>query len=97
LREQRPWIQRLDASELSQAEFAAQQGMGLSTLTRWVREARSRSPKEVPIPWQELKLPEGLSRSAWVAELILPGGCTIRLADSIARELVGKLLEGRGC
>ena len=49
------------------------------------------------MPWQELKLPEGLSRSAWVAELILPGGCTIRLADSIARELVGKLLEGRGC
>jgi hypothetical protein len=44
---------------------------------------------EKVVPWQEIKLQDVLGQGAWAAEVLLPGGITLRL-DAVGR---GQVLE----
>ena len=62
-------------SELTQREFARQQGIGLATLNKWLRRARGTTPTEpqfIPVP-NLLALPTAPSpyRMVWPAGLAL--------------------------
>lgn len=77
--ERAAWAQRYQRSGLTVRAFAAQHRRGLSTLQRWLAQARS-APRATALQWQELKLPMVSGASGWAAELVRPDGLTLRLA-----------------
>ena len=69
------WAQRFYQSGRSQGEFAAREGLRLSTLQRWVSE----NPSAPPGPaFAEVKL-AGLP-AGWAAEVVRADGTVLRLA-----------------
>jgi hypothetical protein len=85
---------------LAQREFAAQEGVPLSTLTYWLRRARAKPGRlsGEPLGFREVSLPTVLTAGpAWVAEVTLPGGPTLRLGAGIPESLVQQLLGALGC
>ena len=72
-------LTRLRQSQLSQREFAAREQIGLSTLNRWVHQAKQIAIEPGPMRFQELPLPS-LGR-AWAAEVVSPQNWTLRLAQ----------------
>jgi transposase-like protein len=68
-------------SQLTQAEFAAEQGIGLSTLHRWLH--RSRSDKPAPVTadrFIEVPNPMSANRSAAAYRLEFPRGLALEVA-----------------
>ncbi len=93
------WLQRFRESGLTQREFAAINGLGLSTLGRWLRLNDSRTKGEAASPrLQEIPLQAILSPDrSWAAEVVLKDGTTLRLAEPVAAALLGKWLKGGRC
>ena len=92
--------ERCQSSGLSQSEFARRCRISLSSLQRWLAEARD-SSKEVPgVAFQEVKiapLVEGVISSVWAMEIVSPDGMTVRCRDGLSLEDLVGLLRGRGC
>ena len=70
-------LARYHRSPLAQAEFTAQHGIGLSTLGKWLREARAEDTAPSPVRFQEMVLPSPAPR--WTVEVVNPQGWTVRL------------------
>ena len=90
------WGHRFSHSGLSPADFADQQGLRLSSLQRWLRQAAAPAmpPTSVVVPsFAELKLPALAPAPRWVAELLQPDGRTLRLAHDVPAGLVRQLLR----
>ena len=80
---------------MPQAEFAAQAGVGLSTLSKWLRQEREAGPSPAPVTFQEVSLP-GLT-SPWRAEIVSPQGWTVRLQNDRTLETLPQLLRALPC
>ena len=84
-------IHRYQASELTQREFARQQGIGLATLNKWLRRARGGTPKEpqfIPVP--NLLAPPtapSLYRMVW------PGGLVLEVRAGFSPQELAALLQ----
>lgn len=76
--QRRQLLTRYHQSSLTQAQFAACHGVGLSTLGKWLARARNGSATP-PVRFQEVGLPGATAR--WAAELVSPRGWTVRLAQ----------------
>jgi hypothetical protein len=74
--ERAQWARRFHQSGLTQRDFASQEGLRLSTLQRWVRQAPLAS---APPAFAELKFPAPSPR--WVGEVVRPDGTVVRLAS----------------
>ncbi len=79
----------------TQAEFAAQHGIGLSTLSKWLREEAQASQCPAPVDFQEVVLPGVPSR--WALEVVSPQGWTLRLAAASDFQSVSPLLSALPC
>jgi hypothetical protein len=91
------WIERYERSGLTQRAFADRHRLGLSTLQKWLAQARS-SPTSAPtMPWQELKLPTVAGASRWAAELVRPDGLTLRVTPDVPTEWVAALWQLPSC
>jgi len=88
-------LARYHRSPLTQAEFAAQHGIGLSTLGKWLREERPVSHSPVPVSFQEVVLPS--VTSGWAVEVVSPQGWTVRLHAASDFEVVAPLLPALPC
>ena len=84
--ERRRWARQFYRSGLSQRDFAARHGIGLSTLQRWIKQASGGDPAP---GFAEIKLPELSAR--WAAELVRRDGTVLRLRD-VPTELLAQLL-----
>jgi len=75
-------------SQLIQSEFAMQNGVGLSTLSKWLRlECEAVPPK---IKFQEVRLPNPVSK--WPIEVVSPQGWIVRSQNgSNVKSLLGLL------
>src|SRR5580704_13846051 len=72
------FIARFHESQLTQRDFATRHGVGLSTLSKWLRvENATASP---PVKFQEVTLPNMQLRYA--VEVVSPHGWTVRLQNS---------------
>jgi len=74
---------RFHKSQLTQREFATQNAIGMSTLSKWLRLER-----EAPVPkvkFQEVRLPAPASR--WPVEVVSPQGWIVRLQNGPDVEL----------
>ena len=87
------FLVRFHKSQLTQRDFAGRHGVGLSTLSKWLRvESEAASP---PVKFQEVKLPNMPLRYA--VEVVSPQGWTVRLQNSSEIETLPQLLQALPC
>jgi transposase-like protein len=86
-------LARYHKGQLTQRGFAAREGIGMSTLVKWLREERAKAPPQVS--FQEVALP-GM-KSPWVLEVVNPQGWTMRSAQRIDAESLAQLLRALPC
>lgn len=82
-------------SQLTQAEFAARHGIGLSTLDKWLREERGVDAASPPVRFQEVMLSSTAPR--WAVEVVNPQGWTVRLQAASDFEAIASLLPALSC
>ena len=74
-------------------QFATQHGVGLSTLSKWLR-AESTAPPP-PVKFKEMVLPTTSLRYA--VELVSPHGWIVRLPNGSDVQMLPKLLQALPC
>jgi transposase-like protein len=86
-------LARFHESQMTQRDFATRHGVGLSTLSKWLRcEDKTVMP---PVKFQEATLPHTPLRYA--VELVSPKGWTVRLQNSSDVESLTQLLQALPC
>jgi hypothetical protein len=79
--------------QLTQRDFAGRHGVGLSTLSKWLRiESTSVAPF---VKFQEVVLPNTPLRYA--VEVVSPQGWTVRLQNGSKIETLPQLLQALPC
>ena len=71
-------------SQLTLRDFAARHGVGLSTLSKWLRLERDAGKPKVK--FQEIRLPN--SASCWPVEVPSPQGWIVRLQNGSGLQLL---------
>jgi transposase-like protein len=84
---------RFHESQLTQSEFATQHGVGLSTLSKWLRLEREIVPAKVK--FQEVRLPNPASR--WPVEVVSPQGWIVRMQNGSDAKSLSELLRALPC
>ena len=90
-------VGRFRLSELSASRFAAENGLNLAVLRRWLKGGGAGGAgaagvgSQGPI-FQEVPL-IGDSSSGWSAELIAPSGWVVRLSGSVSPRLLADLCQ----
>src|SRR5580658_1049868 len=80
-------------SQSTQRDFATRHGVGLSTLSKWLRvESEAISPS---VKFQEMTLPSMPPRYA--LEVVSPQGWTVRLQNSSEIETLAQVLQALPC
>ncbi len=81
----------------SQREFVQLHGLGLSTLTKWLREARrtgvERSGRKGSTLFQAVNLSPLLGATGWAAEVALADGAVLRLSAQADAAWATELLQ----
>jgi transposase-like protein len=86
-------LTRFHQSQLTQSEFATQHGVGLSTLSKWLRlEREAPSPK---VKFHEVSLPSPAAR--WPVEVVSPQGWIVRLQNGSDVQSLPELLRALPC
>jgi Uma2 family endonuclease len=80
-------------NEIKQRDFATQHGVGLSTLSKWLRLERDAVPAKVK--FQEMRFPSPAPR--WPVEVISPQGWIVRLQNSSDVQQLPELLRALPC
>ena len=87
------FLARFHESQLTQRDFANRHGVGLSTLSKWLRvENEATSP---PVKFQEVTLPKMPPRYA--VEVVSPQGWTVRLQNGSEVADLPELLQALPC
>ena len=84
---------RFHRSQLTQRDFAARHGIGLSTLNQWLRLERDAVPAKVK--FKEVRLPNPAPR--WPIEVVSPQGWIVRLQNSSELQTLPQLLRALPC
>ena len=90
------WVQRYRASGLGLKRFAAKHGLATSQLHYWTYRQSSSAASATPAAplFQELTVPtEWKSRPAWIAEIGLPDGTSVRLDGRVDVAWAASLVE----
>ena len=86
-------LARFHKSQLSQREFATKHGIGMSTLSKWLRLERDATPPKVK--FQEVRLPNPTLR--WPIEVVSPQGWIVRLQNGSDVQSLPELLQALPC
>jgi hypothetical protein len=86
-------LAKFHQSQLTQHEFATHHGVGLSTLSKWLRLERDAVPAKVK--FQEVRLPNPASR--WPVEVVSPQGWIVRLQNGSDVKSLPELLRALPC
>jgi len=86
-------LARFHESQLTQRDFAGRHGVGLSTLSKWLRVESEAAPP--PVKFQEVTLPNMPPR--YTVEVVSPQGWTVRLHNSSEIETLPKVLQALPC
>jgi transposase-like protein len=88
-------LARFEQSGLSQREFVVREGMGLSTLSKWVRQGRSVVTKSASLQFKEVVLPS--TRSSWAMEVVNPQNWVVRFGTTPSTVTLQQLLAALPC
>ena len=86
-------LARFHQGHLTLRDFATHHGVGLSTLSKWLRLEREAVPAKVK--FQEVRLPSPASR--WPVELVSPQGWIVRLQNGSDVQQLPQLLRALPC
>ena len=86
-------LARFHESQFTQSEFATQHGVGLSTLSKWLRLERDSVPAKVA--FQEVRLSSPVKH--WPIEVVSPQGWIVRLHNGADVHLLPELLRTLPC
>jgi len=86
-------LARFHESQSTQSEFATQHGVGLSTLSKWLRLERDAVPAKVA--FQEVRLPSPVKH--WPIEVVSPQGWIVRLQNCSDVQRLPDLLRTLPC
>jgi len=86
-------VARFHRSRLTQRDFAARHGVGLSTLNKWLRLERDAVPAKVR--FQEVRLPNPTLR--WPIEVVSPQGWIVRLQNGSELQTLPQVLRALPC
>jgi transposase-like protein len=93
LQQRQRLLARFHKGQLTQRDFAYRHGVGLSTLSKWLRcEDKTTVP---PVKFQEVTLPHTPLR--YPVELVSPQGWTVRLQNTSDIEALSQLLQALPC
>jgi transposase-like protein len=92
-KQQQRLLAKFQQSQFTQSEFATQHGVGLSTLSKWLRLERAAVPAKVK--FQEVRLPNPASR--WPVEVVSPQGWIVRLQNGSDVQSLPELLRALPC
>ncbi len=88
-------IEEFRQSGLSVTAFAEQKGLSRTLLSTWLTRSGQQLPVVTGAPasicWQEATVQQLLGSSGWAAEVVLPGGLTVRLDAHGQAQLLGYL------
>ena len=86
-------LARYHQSQLTQRDFAVRHGLGLSTLSKWLRrESRQSLP---PVQFQEVTMPNPIL--GWAVEVVSPQGWIVRFHNSSEVQTLPLLLRALPC
>ncbi len=80
-------------SEMTQRDFAVRNGVGLSTLGKWLRDESK--PASPAVKFQEVRLPNPSSR--WLVEVVSPQGWVVRVQNGSDVQMLPQLLQALPC
>src|SRR5476649_580674 len=80
-------------NKMTQREFATSSGVGLSTLSKWLRLERKVAPTKVK--FKEVGVLNPTSR--WPVEVVSPQGWIVRLQNDSAVQMLPELLQALPC
>ena len=86
-------VARFHHSQLTLKQCANQHGVGLSTLSKWLRLEREAASAKVK--FQEMRLPTPTPR--WPVEVVSPQGWIVRLQNSSDVQMLPELLRALPC
>jgi transposase-like protein len=86
-------LARFHQSQLTLKQFANRRGVGLSTLSKWLRLEREAAPAK--IKFHEVRFPNTASR--WPVEVVSPQGWTVRLQNCSEVQQLSSLLRALPC
>jgi hypothetical protein len=95
-------IEEFRQSGLSVSEFARHKGLSRSLVSVWLMRSGQQMPvvaeASTSLNWQEATVHQLLGSSRWAAEVVLPGGITVRLDPQGQGQLLGYLHQHlKGC
>lgn len=90
--ERAEWVSRYRLSGLTQAQFAQQHGLKLTTLQWWIYGQR-RKQQHSAAGFREIAVSPLWPAGAWAAELTWPSGVTVRLAAGAEASWIEALLK----
>ena len=93
--QRRQLLKSFEQSGLTQRQFAVREKIGLSTLSKWVRQQHQAAARSEPVTFQEL-MPSS-SGPHWAAEVISPRNWTLRLARTPEPVVLQHLLRALPC
>jgi transposase-like protein len=86
-------LARYHHSQLTLKQFATGHGVGLSTLSQWLRLERDAVPTKVK--FKEVRLPNSAAR--WLVEVVSPQGWILRLQNRSDVQMLPELLRALPC
>jgi transposase-like protein len=90
--EREQWVSRYRSSGLTQAQFAQQHGLKLTTLQWWIYGGRQKQQHSAT-EFREIEVSPLLSNAVWAAEVNWPGGVTVRLGTRAEAAWIEALLK----
>jgi hypothetical protein len=90
--ERAQWVSRYRSSGLTQAQFAQQYGLKLTTLQWWIYGPR-RKQQHSATGFREIAVSPLWPVGAWAAELSWPSGMTVRLGAQVEAAWIEALLK----
>jgi len=91
--ERQRMVARFHESQMTQRDFAVRHGIGMSTLSKWLRVESEATP--APVKFQEVKLPNMPLRYA--VEVVSPQGWTVRLQNGSDVQMLPSVLQALPC
>ncbi len=87
-------VEQFETRRVSTETFAAQHGVGVSTLYYWQRRSRKGKVPAPRVPLREVSLSEVMrSGSNWIGEVQLPEGTCVRWNNSLSASALGEVLR----
>jgi transposase-like protein len=90
-------LEEFHGSGLTRIAFSRTHNIALSTLSKWLFNAKRQSKAAAPVLFRELRTPQipMAAGTTWAVEIVGPDGLVIRCREALSLQDVSWLLRGR--